>query len=481
MTRRILLPIIILLAAAAALLLLHDRMSRVAGPPASTESPPSGRPAPPNVVLLIIDTLRSDLLGCYGCAEDLSPEIDEIAGRGVLFEDILAQCSWTRPSIGSLVTGLYPRTLGIYKETYDILAEEHLTLSEILRDNGYATLGITANPNINKVFGFGQGFDEYFESSVLFSWMRPEEGKTLQKPGKVANLPRSKDVFDWVLRKARETGGRPAYVQINIMEVHSPELVREEFLRLGGQYAEKYVLHDREIGKGRHIVWKTYLAVRQVSHDIGVFVQRLTSLPGWENTLFVITSDHGQGLADHPDVHDSLHHGNLLYGSQLEVPLILYNASGPTAGKKLSGRARLLDVMPTILDYVGVPVPDGIAGVSLLPLVRGSGAPPVLPGVFVAETNWRNVNKIAAYGEDWKYIENRDGWKGVNPYELQRIGRTENGALTDQIGAYPEIVESLRSSLEGWEARIERMEAIQPAGGPSEKELEQLKSLGYIK
>ena len=79
----------------------------------------------PNVVLIIIDTLRADLLGCYGCELDTSPEIDDIADRGVLFERTLAQCSWTRPSIASMLTSRYPRTLGIYKEKYDILEDDH--------------------------------------------------------------------------------------------------------------------------------------------------------------------------------------------------------------------------------------------------------------------------------------------------------------------------------------------------------------------
>jgi arylsulfatase A-like enzyme len=483
MIRRVLIALVVFLGAASLAYVLYDRLRVPSKPGAPVESDLQAESGPPNVVLLIIDTLRSDLLGCYGCSEDLSPEIDELAREGVVFEDVLAQCSWTRPSIGSMVTGLYPRTIGIYKETYDVLAEEHLTLAEILRDNGYNTLGITANPNINTVFGFGQGFDEYSESMVLFSWMQPEDGKIVQKAGKFADLPKSKEVFDWVLRKAQSAEEGPTYVQINIMEVHTPELVRREFMDLGTQYAEKYVLLDRELGKGRHIVWKTYLAVRQVSYDVGVFVRRLTSLPGWGNTLFVITSDHGQGLADHPNVHDSLHHGNLLYGSQLEVPLILYNpspASGLPAGRRIDSRARLLDVMPTVLDYTGVPAPSGLDGASVLSVTTGNGPGPALPPVFVAETNWRNVNKIAAYGDTWKYIENRDGWRGVNPYELQRIGGPENGSLTDQIGAYPEVVEGLRRALEAWEARFAMTEAIQPAGEPSEREVEQLKSLGYI-
>ncbi len=110
---------------------------------------PSNRP---NIVLIIIDTLRADKLGCYGFPENTSPEIDRIANKGILFENVISQSSWTRPSIGSMLTSLYPRTVGIYKEEFDILHDRYETLAEILNDNGYYTMGITANPNINSVF-----------------------------------------------------------------------------------------------------------------------------------------------------------------------------------------------------------------------------------------------------------------------------------------------------------------------------------------
>jgi len=438
---------------------------------ATSESPRSEQP---NIVLLIIDTLPARLLGCYGAGNNPSPEIDALAREGVLFENVLAQCSWTRPSIASLLTALYPRTVGIYKERYDILSDRYLTLAEILQRNGYRTIGVTANPNINKVFGFGQGFDEYSESSVLFSWMRPEPGKTFQPLGKFPDLPRSRQIFEWVLRRAASTH-RPTYVQIDIMEVHTPDLIRNEFKKLSPENAGAT---DRPPG----IVWKTQLAVRQVSHDTGLFVKRLSSLRGWENTLFLITSDHGQGLTDHPNVPQSSHHGNLLYESELRVPLVLYNPAGLenlSPGGRLQTRVRLLDLMPTILDYAKLPVPDGLAGTSLLPLLTLTRKPPPLPDVFVAESNWRNVNKIAAYGRKWAYIENRDGWKGVNRYELQRLGTTANGTLTDQIASHPKAATRLRAALARWEARFPKTGPTSPAVNPSDAEREQLRSLGY--
>ncbi len=114
-------------------------------------------------------------------------------------------------------------------------------------------------------------------------------------------------------------------------------------------------------------------------------------------------------------------------------------------------------------------------------MIPGAGPPPHLPEVFVAETSWKDVEKIAAYTWEWKYIENRDGWPGVNPYELQARGVVENGALTDSIYSNPGEAEHLDALLAEWERRHRRAETTQPRGLPTDAEIEQLKSLGYMK
>jgi arylsulfatase A-like enzyme len=454
---------------------------------------------PPNVVLIIIDTLRADLLGCYGFPGTVSPgvggrlqrrsspEIDEIAQKGVLFENVISQCSWTRPSIASMVSSLYPRTLGMYKEQFDVLAEQYLTLAEILRSNGYGTLGITANPHLNKAFNFHQGFDHYIETKK--SWKEIEAGKQKSRRGSEAHLPTCLEVFSRVLaaaERAESMGEGPGYVQINIMEVHTTSLVRNKYRYIFDSFPveidESYSSKKKAVLK--HLVRRTYAAVGQVSHDTSNFIDQLTSLPGWENTLFVITSDHGQGLLDHPNVEQSTLHGNLLYESQVHVPLIFYNPTDSVRlcrGKRVEDRVRLLDLVPTVLDYVGIQPPRDFQGRSVLALATGVGEVPKLPGVFVTETNWRNVEKIAVYGDEWKYIENRDEWEGVNPFELQRVGVKENGKLTDVVEIHGDDAEGLREFLRWWEAEYPRAESTQPSEDPSDEELKQLRSLGYIK
>lgn len=424
-----------------------------------------GKPRP-NVVLIIIDTLRADKLGSYGSPVESSPEIDELAREGLVFEKVITQSSWTRPSVGSMLTSLYPRTLGIYKEEWDVLPDEYLTLPEILQQNGYHTIGLTSNPNINRTFNFHQGFDDYSDSSVIFPWMKNEAGKK-KASRELDNLLRSEALFQAAINKAGSSPDLPVYLQILVMEVHTPALTRDEFK---GSFAD---IADADY----------HSAVRQISHDVGRFVRRLRALPGWDNTLFVITSDHGEGLSDHPDVPGSTTHGNMLYGSVVEVPLIIYHPGHAPAGfrnRRVAEKIRLLDLMPTLLEYVRIPPPDEIDGMALQGLVRGKPLP--LPTQFVTETSWKIVEKIAVYSDEWKYFENRDDWPGVNPQELQSMAVRENGMKTDAIDEHGDVARALKRYLDEWEKLYPKADSSSsPRKRPTKEEIEQLKSLGYIK
>jgi arylsulfatase A-like enzyme len=140
-----------------------------------------------------------------------------------------------------------------------------------------------------------------------------------------------------------------------------------------------------------------------------------------------------------------------------------------------------MDLMPTILEYVGLPAPAGADGRSLLPLLAGGGARPDLPPYQVTETHYDGSDKLAAHTAEWTYIENRDGHEGVNARELQPAGKSENGRLTDRIGERPEVAAELAAYLRAWERRVPRRPATQPAQGPAPDVVDQLKALGYVK
>ncbi len=431
------------------------------------------------MVLLILDTLRADKVGCYGFTQNTSPELDQMARNGVRFSTVVSQCSWTRPAIGSMLTSLYPRTLGIYQERDDILADRFLSLPEILQRQGFRTIGATANPNINSAYNFHQGFDVYIDSDVRFIWMDTEEGA---KKTSAHSLPSAKEVFEKVLSVAASGGDRPCYVQITVMEMHeymkwgTRSLIRPEFSTMFPD------VHNRQSHR-------QYLqSLRQLSQDVDEFVKALRALPGWDDTLFLLVSDHGEGLDDHPDVWFSRWHGGHLYESQIRVPLIWYHPNGNLPAQTIEQRVRLLDLMPTLLDYLGIPIPDSVEGVSLLPLIRRETDRIPLPKYFVAETQFRFFDKIAVYSPTWKYIENRDVEyiasryqdQGINPVELQAGGGKENGRKTDQMVRQKAAAAPLRSFLQQWESRFPKAAPTPRTAALSPTEMEQMKSIGYL-
>ncbi len=435
-----------------------------------------GDPRRPHVVMILIDTLRADKLGCYGFELETSPEIDAIAAAGVRFERVVAQASWTRPSIGSLLTSRYPRSLGLYREQYDILDERFITLAEALRSGGYRTLGITANPNINSTFNFHQGFDRHVDSIVRFSWMDVEAHKPTVGEAEVTP---AREIFRQVLELTgastegspapggESPGGKPWYVQINVMDVHEhprgDQLVREELQGLFPGAKDRAYLQ----------------LVRQVSADVGDFIRRWRSVPGRDDTLFILLSDHGEGLEDHPRVADSSKHGALLYESNLRVPWVIYHPSSDLEPRTVPMDVRLLDVMPTVLDYLGLPLPAGSQGASLMPWVEGAEQDLPIPEYFVVETYLRDHEKIAVRGTQWKYIENRRPHRGTGRTELQRVGRLEDGKWSTRVRGRREITRPMREFLSEWERRFPKQPPTAQATVPPEVK-KQLEALGYL-
>ncbi len=424
----------------------------------------------PHLVLIIIDTLRADRLGCYGYERDVSPELDALSRRGVRFARAVAQCSWTRPSIGSLLTSHYPRELGLHYETRGGLPEEVVTLAEALKESGYRTLGATANPHLNTTFRFHQGFDRYLDSARIFHWMPEAPGQT---PEGHPPLASARDLFGRMLAEIDGEGAaeraRPHYLQLDVMEVHETwgenDLVRPELEELFPG-----VRYDKE---------RRYLqAIRQVSLDVDWFLSELGKRPGWEDALVVLTSDHGEGLGSHPGVPESDSHGLLLYESQVMVPWILLRTGGPfPEGLVVEQPVRLLDLMPTLLDLLDVREPRGMRGTSLVPLLEGLTAD--LPERFVVETHFRGADKLGVYAGDWKLFRNGDRQAGLPRVALHRMGVREDGARTNEAVRHPELVRELHDYLKRWEREHPPAEPVELGGEIPPETLEQLRSLGY--
>ncbi len=222
-------------------------------------------------------------------------------------------------------------------------------------------------------------------------------------------------------------------------------------------------------------------ATRQVSYDVSDFVEKISQLPGCENTLFILTSDHGEGLENHQSVAMHKTHGFLLYESQLKVPLIFFNPKTPAdkfKKKRVNTMVSLMDLAPTILDYAGIAQPDSFTGRSALGLMKDQDIES--PQFFFAETSLRNADKASVYSNKWKFIENYDNWPGVNKYELQPAGIYENGKFTDQIEVKGELGREMQQILHSWQKKYKKEPSVSTSDEPIDKIKEQLKGLGYI-
>ena len=422
----------------------------------------------PNIVLLILDTLRADKLGCYGAPFGASTALDRLADRGVVFEQVVAQCSWTRPSIGSLLTSLHPRTVGLYTEKDQALNSRFMTLGKHLKAQGYNTFGATANPNLNIRYNFNEGFDTYYESSVVFDWMDTKEGQQVR--GKVS-LPSAPWLYTRALDFAKAVGDGPGFIQINCMEIHE-WYARDSYKMIRSEY-------DGAFEDSGETYPKYLQAVAQLTNDTVSFVDRLSAMPGWENTLFAIISDHGEGLDSHPDVYKAMYHGRVLYESNVMVPWILYHPHWQPERSRVRQPMRLLELMPTLLDYAGIEIPQGIEGKSVWPLVTGEAAEVRLPERFVLETHYR-PSRLAVYDPAWKLFDNQPPHETLPRVGLQAWGGHENGLKTDQSTQHLDIVAEMQKHLRDWEETYPSVPATPTSDTLSEEERQQLEAIGYL-
>lgn len=374
----------------------------------------------PDVVLIILDTTRADRLSCYGWGQPTSPAVDALAAEGVRFDDHHANASWTRPSMASLLTGRYAREVGVYEERFDRLPDDVETLPERLQRAGYTTLGITSNPNINAVFGFDQGFDAWEDSSVVFRFMAAGEDNSAFHPQRSPLMDAQTVTGRALALVDRHRTDAPLYLQVLYVDPHYPYDPPQWALDALGSSSTRY---EAEI--------------RQADAGVRALLDGLANRGIGEQALILITSDHGEGLDDHAGLPRSQAHGYTLYDSVTRVPLVMRHPSLP-AGAVVSALSSHVDVLPTVLDLLGLDGPLG-AGSSLVPRVRGEPGP---DAVFM-ETDWRFCEKASIRTATHRYSDNADHRRyaeGVHEQSqlahadrrfLERVPATEAYRLAD--------------------------------------------------
>ena len=368
----------------------------------------------PNALVVLVDALRADHLGAYGYGRATSPQIDALVAEGMLFERAYAQSPWTKPSIPTLFTSLYPIQHGVYEgETpgsagfleSDVLPDELTTLAELFRSAGYRTAAFVNNAHLLPAQGFAQGFDLYDHGNL-----------------DAAEIARR--FLAWLDAEP----GRPFYAYLHYLDAHWPFQPKPPFAErfappgsYDGVFAQESWrgLRDRIndggvalTGRDRdELVARHDGAVAQVDAAIGELLAELRRRGVLDTTFVVLTADHGEELFDHGQVG----HGGTLYDEVLHVPLVL-RPPGGAKGERIAEPARLLDVFPTLAGAAGIPAPKGLEGRNLL---APDGSEPEL----VAETRHKRTYRAALRAGDWKYVRT---WKASGP---RALAKTQAGSF----------------------------------------------------
>lgn len=460
------------------LLLAGLAACRPGGGPRPSAAPAVLPPSPLNVLLITIDTLRADHLSAYGYARPTSPRIDALAKEGTLFERAYTYWPKTRGSFVAMLTGRAPSGTG-YSKTHPVLLDFNPTLASSLKGAGYETSALVDNPNVAAQLGYAKGFDHYLETwkekALATETMRARaitEGGTAFLRAAQPRQPfllwlhyvnphapyEPPPPFDTQFAPgAAERGPRLAVVP----GFHGG--IAKQWARPGRDRLGDYVsLYDGEIAS--------------VDLEVGRIIDALRASRVKDNTLVVLTSDHGESLGEHDYYFD---HGENVFEPSLRIPLVVVHPGSPR-GQRSAAFASTLDLVPTILDAVKVSWPPDLAGLSLLGVVEGKGAPR-RDRLFAQ--NDRNLT--ATFDERWKSVATPEG-EGVR-YAL--YDRAQDPGETEDVGKRrSEELRTLRRELELFGERSDRewvrtrplLEGRPGEGRLTAEDCERLRALGYL-
>jgi arylsulfatase A-like enzyme len=333
----------------------------------------------PLVVVYRVDTLRADHLPLYGYSRDTAPELTRFAQDAVVFDQAIAAAPWTKPSVASLFTSLLPREHGcvLFRTP---LGLGLVTLAERLREAGYGTGAVVANPQVGAAeMHFDQGFDHFDGAS----------------PGRPAG-----ELVDAALSFLDARRGLPTLLYVHTMDTHQPYRPPSPFDRrfppfpVPGRDASRET--DADPADRDRVIGQYDGALAYGDQEFGRFVRGLRERGLYEQATIVFVADHGEAFLDH----GLWDHGNSLFDELVRVPLVLKYPGRREAGRRVARQVQLVDVLPTLLKDLGLPVPAGIAGRPLEESLHATG--PERPAVF--ETKFFDHVAYGARTSEAKYV-----------------------------------------------------------------------------
>lgn len=329
----------------------------------------------PNVLVITIDTLRADRLGCYGYRDIRTPHIDALATAGVLFEKAYSPVPITLPSHAVMFTGTFPMLNGMHDFGGNRLNPKQPTLASVLRSKGYATGAVVAAAVLEKHFGLDSGFDFYSADFPID--LAESQAHTTERP--------ANQVVDRGLAWLRENTSKRFFLWLHLYDPHWPYEPPPPYAE---QYKDKP--YDGEIA----------FTDEQVGRVIDFLKQRRL----YDNTIVVLLADHGEALGEHGEST----HAFLIYNSTLHVPLIIKPAGLRRFPARILPAVSTVDLMPTVLDLLGIAKPAVVQGRSLVSLMsgkKGATATEIYSETFVPRLhfNWSELRAVQA--GRYRYIQ----------------------------------------------------------------------------
>lgn len=408
-------------------------------------------PDPPNVILISIDTLRTDHLGMYGHPHDTSPNLDALAEESLVFDDMLTEIPLTGPAMCAMLSSIHPRTTGATRNGLR-LPDEVTTVPQIFQQAGYETLCVTSNWTLkDKLSGLARGFDVYEDDFHKRRWIFLKSER---------HADEVTDIALELLANRDET--KPLFAWFHYSDPHAPYKNRRRH-----RVSKK---SDYPEDRGARIKYKYDSEIRYTDTEI----QKVLDVLPTENTFIVFVADHGESIWEH----DYLGHGRRVYQTGLRVALTLF---GPNIEPgRTDVPARGIDLGPTMLGLAELPIPLEMRGRDLMnddvPMERVR----VMETYGGAVPNLAITKSLMAESEPQRQTVVYQGWKYITGGDEDELYHITDDPLEESnvIQDHPERIEELRAILEQWDKGTPRN--LDNDAELTDDDIDALESLGYV-
>lgn len=428
------------------------------------------RRALPNVLLITLDTTRIDHLSCYGATLVRTPNLDQLASESVLYTQAIADSSWTLPAHASLFTG---KAVTCHGSRFDPdgdlaladviagpdgwdqyrargLSKDEATLAQILKEAGYICGAVVGGPWLKRIFGLHKGFDHYDDDDI----------------GEIQGRPAPR-ITERALKWVAKVRDKPFFLFLNYFDPHNPYILPDDFVKkflAGHKDTSDFVTE-----------WQTdaiaddnalYAAeVRYMDQYIGVLVRNLKTLGLYDNTLIVVTADHGELLGEH-----NLHgHGVFLFQEEIHIPFFVKYPRREIAPSRTGTRIQLTDVLPLILDRVGVSPPSDVQG----SFPKDPGAP-IVSEIYPLPLFCEHGVSQSIYDGPYKYVWNSK--EHTMLFDLRKHPHESRNLLS----VHAERATAMEDRLKTYLAGLPKPGAPAAPKAIDEETREALKGLGYM-